>query len=121
MKKTRQKVAKTPKTTSLDQLPDEIREIFIAASKVYKIAPEILWQKRGKQEIVDARHSAIAIIYENYGKYIETRGYTLNRIGGFFNRDHTTVLHSINTADDLLSYDTQLQFDIKELKQRLHL
>ena len=110
MKKTRKTIVKTPKTTSLDQLPNEVLEIFTATARVYKIVPEILWQKTRKQEIVDARHSAIAIIYDNYGKYIENRGYTLNRIGGFFNRDHTTVLHAIETAQNrCLTEDLFLQ------------
>lgn len=103
----KQKVTR-PKTTSLEQLPDEIREVFLAAANIYRITPHKLWQKTRKEEIVDARYIAISIIYENYGNYHDMRGYSLKKIGSFFNRHHTTVLHAFKQVKDL--YETDENF-----------
>lgn len=93
------------KTTSLQQLPDEIREIFLATANVYRITPDKLWARTRKEEIVDARQIAISLIYHNYGNGGELRGYTLKKIGSFFNRDHTTVLHAITQVKNLCDTD----------------
>ena len=110
----KQKVTR-PKTTSLQQLPDEILEIFLATAKIYKITPDRLWEKTRKEEIVDARQTAISIIYHNYGNVGEFRGYTLKKIGSFFNRDHTTVLHSIETAQNLFDTDDNFRNKYNEI------
>ena len=94
-----------PKTTNIKQLPPEIQKVMIAVSNLYHITPDKLWHKTRKDEIVDARHIAVSVIYENYGNGGEIRGYSLGTIGSFFNRDHTTVLHSIQIAKDLCETD----------------
>ena len=49
-----------------------------------------------KHECVKARSIAVCMIL----KYIPA--FTLAKIGKLFNRDHTTIIHSRDTADDLL-------------------
>ncbi len=100
---------KKVKTTSLEQLPEEIRDVFLCTARAHNIVPENLWQRTRKDEIVLARHMAISIIRQNYGSYGKGRGYTLKRIGGFFNRDHTSIIHSTRIAEDLC--DTNPKFN----------
>jgi chromosomal replication initiator protein len=89
--------------------------IFSTVCDYYKMNYAYILSKSKKRSYMIPRH----VICYLSRKHTQM---TLMDIGAKMgNRDHTTVLHSINTADDLLSYDTQLQFDIKELKQRLHL
>jgi len=104
-----------PKTTNLQQLPDEIREIFIATTNVYQITPDKLWARTRKEEIVDARQTAMSLIYHNYGKGGDLRGYSLKKIGSFFNRDHTTILHSIQKAKDLCDTDDNFRNKYNEI------
>lgn len=87
--------------TSLYDLPDEIREVFLATANIYRITPDKLWARTRKREIVDARHIAISIIYDNYGSYGKGNGYTLDRIGDFFNRDHTTIIHALQNCRNM--------------------
>ena len=56
---------------------------------------DILGNKRERQR-VEARHVTIYLIK----KYCPSL--TLKTIGGYFNRDHTTVIHSINNVNDKL-------------------
>lgn len=41
---------------------------------------------------------------------------SLKLIGKIFNRDHATVLHSIGSIEDQLSYDKNIQSEINRLK-----
>ena len=119
-------MTKTPKkrsqqTTSLEQLPEEIRDVFICTAKAHNIVPENLWQRTRKDEIVLARHMAISIIRQNYGSYGRGRGYTLKRIAGFFNRDHTSIIHSCRIAEDLCDSDLNFNEIYKELRLTIQL
>ena len=37
--------------------------------------------------------------------FMRKKGYSLNQIGRFFDKDHSTVIHSINMADIYSNYD----------------
>lgn len=49
--------------------------------------------------VVEARQMAMKLI-----RYYEPK-FTLKKIGEFFNRDHSTVIYAIDTANDLIKYD----------------
>lgn len=61
------------------------------------------------QNVVFARHLACYVLYQ--------KGYTLSQIGNKINRDHTTVLHSVRVASDLLTYPNPLKALYQEFKQ----
>lgn len=98
-----------PKTISLQQLPEEVRLIIAMTADAYMLAPEKLWQRTRKEEIVDARQIAISIIFENYGGYENNKKYSLKKIGSFFNRDHTTIIHAIRKSKDLRETDVNFK------------
>ena len=60
-----------------------------------------------KREYVDARSMAINYIREN-------STHPLTIIGKHFNRDHSTMIHSIERHDDLISYDKSYQRNYKQ-------
>ena len=96
-----------PKTKNLNQLPIEIQKVMITTASLYEITPDKMWIRCRKDEIVDARQTAILVIYENYGNAGDIRGYSLSKIGSFFNQHHTTIINSIKKAKDLLDVDSE--------------
>jgi len=106
---------KNPKTTSLDQLPDNVRFIVIATANVFRCSTSDLWASTRERYISDARHIAMTIIHENYGSYGRGAGYTLKRIGAFFNRHHSSVMHGIEETNILIKNDEALFQKYKEV------
>jgi hypothetical protein len=43
-----------------------------------------------------------------FSKILREYGYTLNRIGGFLGKDHTTIIHYIHVIDKLLDVDFEI-------------
>lgn len=103
------------KTTSLDQLPDNVRFIVIATANAFKCASSDLWAVTRQRYLADARHIAMCIIYENYGSYGKGAGYTLEQIGQFFNRHHSTIIHAINSTKILCRQDEAFFAKYKEI------
>jgi hypothetical protein len=106
---------KNPKTTSLDQLPDNVRFIMIATANVFRCSTSDLLATTRERYISDARHIAITIIHENYGSYGRGAGYTLKMIGYFFNRHHSTVMHAIEETNILCKQDDAIFQKYKEV------
>lgn len=75
--------------------------IIRIVSDYTNITPEDLRSKVRERNIVEARQLAMFFIYKN-------TPLTLKRIGMEFNRDHSTVIHSKETVEDL--YDTDKVF-----------
>lgn len=92
---------------NLDSLPDDVRNVMIATAFIFKVSAYDLAHPIRARYIVEARHVAMTIIYENYGNYGKWDGYSLKRIGGFFNRDHTTVIHAIRQCKNLCQTDDE--------------
>jgi chromosomal replication initiator protein len=80
--------------------------------KFYSLTTEDVTGKSRKREIVKARFIAIYIIRT------ET-DFKLSAIGKIFNRDHSTILHSIKIINNTLTlkYDTDISDDLKEIKK----
>lgn len=100
----RQKVMKE-KINYVDNIITEI-------CKYYSLSIEEVKGKSRKREIVKARFIAIYIIR------MET-DFTLSGIGKIFNRDHTTILHSIKIINNTLTlkYDTDISDDLRAIKK----
>ena len=80
--------------------------------KFYSLTTEDVTGKSRKREIVKARFIAIYIIRT------ET-DFKLSAIGKIFNRDHSTILHSIRIINNTLTlkYDTDISDDLQEIKK----
>lgn len=75
------------------------REVFEldaeeAVEKMNEIVPEDLFSPCRRANIVWARYMV------EY--YLRMLGYSLNKIGGLFNRDHSTVVHSVKEVKKML-------------------
>jgi hypothetical protein len=81
--------------TLLPKMSREEMLILNAVANQHFVTLEEIISKSRKREIVDARMQAMVIFYG----YLF---YSLKRIGLLFNRDHSTVLHAINTTNDLI-------------------
>jgi len=66
-----------------------------------------------KREYVDARNMAINYIREN-------STHPLTTIGKHFNRDHSTIIHSIDRHNDLMNYDKSYQRNYKQFCDAMH-
>ena len=95
----------TTRIKNLDELPDDVRNVIIATSYTFRVSAYDLYSPIRQRNITDARHVAMTIIHENYGNYGKGDGYTLMRIGKFFNRDHTTVIHAIQCCKNMCQTD----------------
>ena len=80
-------------------------ETFIQRANTY--FDLVLTSPIRKREYVDARNMAINYIREN-------STHPLTIIGKHFNRDHSTIIHSIERHDDLMSYDKSYQRSYKQ-------
>ena len=80
--------------------------------KYYSLTQDQVKGKSRKREIVKARFIAIYIIRT------ET-DFKLSAIGRIFNRDHSTILHSIRIINDTLTlkYDTDISDELTEIKK----
>lgn len=69
------------------------------------------YQTRCKtQDLCDGRMMAILLMRRN-------GGFSLNEIGRFFNKNHSTILHSFANAQDLLNCDRKFALVFNELKR----
>lgn len=79
------------------------------------VAPELLKETTRKREVVNARQISMYLAK----KYTKN---SLKEIGRHFgNKDHSTVIHSIQVVDNLLEVDKKFQEDMEELKKRINL
>ena len=81
----------------------------------FNTTPELLKDKTRKQEIVVARQVAMYLAKEHTGFSLKTIGY---HFGG---RDHSTVIHAIQSVNDLIDTDKRMAASIQELRNKLKL
>ncbi len=87
--------------------------IIKTVSEFYNITVNDLKSKSRKQEIVYARQIAMYFAKE-YTKY------TLKAIGYHFgNRDHTTVIHALQSVHDLMTSNSRVNEEVDTIKGRL--
>lgn len=91
---------------------DKIAYIKQSVSEYTGIQVPKLESKSRKRELVEARQMAMWLIKKHCT-------YSLKTIGESFGRDHTTVIHSINTVNDLIKTDyAHLEDTIKRIERR---
>jgi len=90
-----------------------VEKIIFSVSKAYGVDVESMKSKKKTNNIANARHIAIYIIK----KMTEL---TLKEIGAIFNRDHATVISSIDKVERNMStvnnYEKEINRIIKEIK-----
>ncbi len=106
---------------ALDVLADLLREtdrqvrieqIIKCVAEYYKIKVADLTGRRRTQEVTRPRQIAIYLAKSLTSKSMPV-------IGREFNRDHTTVIHSIERVQKLLAQDSMLADDLELLRRRL--
>lgn len=97
---------KTTKIITIDKIKN-------AVANFYNINPSELESKSRKKEIVIPRQLAMYIAKELTGSTLETIG------KHFGNRDHTTVLHSINIAERNILIDERVKSAYEYITRKL--
>ena len=83
-------------------------KIFHAVARKYGVTVEDIRGKRRTREIAQARHVCIYIMRT-------VTDMSLPSIGRVFNRDHSTILSSIDTIQEKIREDASLENDIDDL------
>ena len=83
-------------------------KIFNAVARKYGVTVEDIRGKRRTREIAQARHVCIYIMRT-------VTDLSLPSIGRVFNRDHTTILSSVDTITEKIREDASLENDIDDL------
>lgn len=93
----------------INSLPNNVRSIMDMVASVFGITPYMLVSPRKKNEIIMARHAMNYIMAQVYSPK-----YSLKSIAGITkldSKDHTTIIHSVKTAKNLM--DTDPHFKMK--------
>jgi chromosomal replication initiator protein len=78
----------------------------------YKLTiPEVI-KKNRKNEIVTARMVCMCALYYEHR-------WTLQTVGKFFSRDHTTVLHAIERVRDLIDTEPDFKDEVLRLSPKV--
>ena len=85
-----------------------VEKIFSSMFQKYGVKKEELISTKRTKEIALARHITIYIIRE-------VTEMSLPNIGKIFNRDHSTIISSIETIERRLITDAMLDYEIKEI------
>ena len=112
---TREKIDEVISIIDPGNIPTEalVEKILMSVSKAFGVTVEDLKSKKKTNSIANARHVAIYVIKK-------LTDLTLKEIGAIFNRDHSTVSSSLDTAERNIrtvnGYDAQIKQIIKEVK-----
>jgi len=85
-----------------------------AVSIFYDIDEKLILSKNRRQEIVKARQISMYLLREILHLSLPSIGQKLG------NKDHSTVIYSINKIEDGLKKDGNLIEEIKKIKQKLY-
>ncbi|MBR3409100.1 MAG: chromosomal replication initiator protein DnaA [Paludibacteraceae bacterium] len=91
----------------------QLEQVLQAVSEHFNVGESTLLGKVRSKHVMTARHVAIFL-----GKELTTS--SLTEIGAFMGqRNHATVLHSINAVRDMLTYDPVLRQHIQQIRDAL--
>lgn len=89
-----------------------VDRIFGAVSKKYGVSKEDILSTRRTKEIAWSRHISIYLIRS-------VTEMSFPNIGKIFNRDHSTIMSSIETIDKKIKTDNLFALEISELKKEI--
>lgn len=98
----------------IEDVETEVNLDFIqkTVSEYFEVTVEALKAKTRKKEIVTARQVAMYFAKEFTSHSLKSIGY---HFGG---RDHSTVIHSVQTVSDLIDTDKKFKASIQELQKK---
>jgi len=98
--------------SALRQQIEKAETIISKVAAFYGMANSDIRGKCRKKEFVKARWIAMYYIRQQ-------TDFTLNTIGDMFGRDHTTVIHALETIKDIMTlhYETDLKEDLINIKR----
>ncbi|WPR75731.1 chromosomal replication initiator protein DnaA [Algoriphagus sp. NG3] len=107
-------LAKTVMKNIIKDIETEVGVDFIqkTVAEYYGIALDDLKAKTRKKEIVAARQVAMYFCKEFTNHSLKSIGY---HFGG---RDHSTVIHAVQTVNDMMETDTSFRNAVMELKKK---
>jgi chromosomal replication initiator protein len=107
-------LAKTIMKNIVKDIETEVGIDFIqkTVSDYFDIKIDDLKAKTRKKEIVTARQVAMYFAKEFTNHSLKSIGY---HFGG---RDHSTVIHAVQTVNDLMETDTAFRNSVNELKKK---
>ena len=90
-----------------------VQKILNVVASYYNLSVSQITGKIKTGQIVNARHVSIYLIRN-------ILDIPLKQIGEVFsNRDHTTIMHSLNKVEEMLKTDRQTKIVVEELKKRI--
>ena len=92
-----------------------IGEIYSLIEDKFGISKEKLQSKTRKRECTELRQILYYIMYEKYGKSLKSIGEEFGK------RDHTTVIHGIQTLTDLYHNNQQYKENYCEILERFNI
>lgn len=95
-------------TRTEKDLTKRINSLIKRVCESFEVSKKELLSKRRLRYIVLPRQVLMYILRKEYGL-------TFERIATMLNKNHATVLHSVNTIDNLMSYDNDLKNKVKYL------
>ncbi len=101
-----------PRRGEHDYLRNKIRNLLSVVSDYYNISTSDLVSKKRSRQYVYPRQIAMHLIKELYDL-------PYKRIGTYFNnRDHSTVMHSVEKVNNELQIDHNVKNDVEKLKHK---
>ncbi|HLF32649.1 MAG TPA: helix-turn-helix domain-containing protein, partial [Cyclobacteriaceae bacterium] len=82
-------------------------------AEYFHVKPEDLKDKTRKKEIVIARQLAMYFAKEYTNHSLKSIGY---HFGG---RDHSTVIHAVQSVNDMYDTDSRFRNSVEDLKKKL--
>jgi chromosomal replication initiator protein len=89
-----------------------LKSIQEAVTIYFKLQPDILLTRNRRKEIAWARQVAMYLS-------LELTGASLQAIGDYYKRDHSTVIHARNLVTQTLARDAEIRQAINQLKSEL--
>ena len=86
-----------------------------SVGEYFQISVEDMKDKTRKKEIVIARQVAMYLCKEYTNHSLKSIGY---HFGG---RDHSTVIHAVQTVNDMMEMDSKFSHSIEELKKKMRM
>lgn len=98
-----------PGIIKITQMP--MQEIAKTIGDSFRVTLDEMKSRNRKRPVTTARQISMYFMYHS-GRY------TLKMVGDFFGRDHTTVIHSLNTVKDLMETEPDF-FDMVEKMRKV--
>jgi chromosomal replication initiation ATPase DnaA len=102
----------TEKEIKEKYINEAMEMIATASSTILNIPSKDMMSTKRDREIVDARRIAYAIARFEFK-------FTLNSIGRYFNKNHATILHQVNTHEGWIQTEDDYRSKYDEVKKFL--